>query len=227
MLFASVAASAVAPVLEADLGSAGTSYVVASTETASSCPDISPCECHCDCELTQVQKELPPAAPPPPPCAPPPPPAAAALIGKASSTSGASKGGISLAVEAVRRLRAAAATAGATRRATRLATRHVAGPPKGPPGAWEKEVLNMKGPNRKKKTWDDNNPNFGDTQWSQMHPECPMGKPCYCDCQCRGPPPQNFVNPPPPPCIEEKIDGSGFKKRKSVDVDWGSSGLKQ
>jgi len=45
--------------------------------------------------------------------------------------------------------------------------------------------------------------NSGDTQWSQWHPECPMGAPCFCDCHCRGAPPQNFVEPPavpPTPC---------------------------
>lgn len=47
-------------------------------------------------------------------------------------------------------------------------------------------------------------PNSQDTQWSQQHPDCPMGTPCFCDCKCRGAPPQNFVEPPPgpppPPC---------------------------
>lgn len=48
-------------------------------------------------------------------------------------------------------------------------------------------------------------PNSQDTRWSQIHPDCPMGAPCVCDCKCRGPPPQNFVEPPlvpvacPPP----------------------------
>jgi len=42
-------------------------------------------------------------------------------------------------------------------------------------------------------------PNSQDTQWSQQHPDCPMGTPCFCDCRCRGAPPQNFVEPPPPP----------------------------
>lgn len=43
-------------------------------------------------------------------------------------------------------------------------------------------------------------PNARDTEWSQKHPECPMGPPCWCNCECRGAPPQNFVaNPPPPP----------------------------
>lgn len=42
-------------------------------------------------------------------------------------------------------------------------------------------------------------PNAGDTAWSKMHPECPMGPPCWCDCQCRGSPPQNFIPKPPPP----------------------------
>merc|ERR1719183_3459662 len=46
-------------------------------------------------------------------------------------------------------------------------------------------------------------PNSQDTEWSKLHPDCPMGAPCFCDCKCRGPPPQNFVQPlptPPPPC---------------------------
>jgi len=45
-------------------------------------------------------------------------------------------------------------------------------------------------------------PNSQDTAWAQRHPECPMGTPCVCDCKCRGPPPQNFVEPPsvPMPC---------------------------
>jgi len=46
-------------------------------------------------------------------------------------------------------------------------------------------------------------PNSQDTAWSKLHPDCPMGTPCVCDCKCRGPPPQNFVEPPPtasPPC---------------------------
>jgi len=42
-------------------------------------------------------------------------------------------------------------------------------------------------------------PNSQDTAWSQQHPDCPMGTPCVCDCKCRGAPPQNFVEPPPPP----------------------------
>lgn len=42
-------------------------------------------------------------------------------------------------------------------------------------------------------------PNSEDTAWSQVHPECPMGTPCFCDCKCRGAPPQNFVEPPPVP----------------------------
>lgn len=41
--------------------------------------------------------------------------------------------------------------------------------------------------------------NSHDTQWSEMHPDCPMGTPCFCDCRCRGPPPQNFAVPPPLP----------------------------
>jgi hypothetical protein len=41
-------------------------------------------------------------------------------------------------------------------------------------------------------------PNSQDTWWSEMHPDCPQGVPCFCDCQCRGAPPQNFVEPPPP-----------------------------
>lgn len=46
-------------------------------------------------------------------------------------------------------------------------------------------------------------PNSQDTQWSQRHPECPQGPPCYCNCKCAGAPPQNFVEPdptPPTPC---------------------------
>jgi hypothetical protein len=45
-------------------------------------------------------------------------------------------------------------------------------------------------------------PNSQDTEWSKLHPDCPMGAPCFCDCKCRGPPPQNFVDPglPAPPC---------------------------
>jgi len=46
-------------------------------------------------------------------------------------------------------------------------------------------------------------PNAHDTAWSEIHPDCPMGVPCFCDCRCRGPPPQNFVAPqlaPRPPC---------------------------
>lgn len=46
-------------------------------------------------------------------------------------------------------------------------------------------------------------PNSDDTAWSRIHPDCPMGVPCVCDCKCRGAPPQNFVEPPalpPPPC---------------------------
>lgn len=42
-------------------------------------------------------------------------------------------------------------------------------------------------------------PNSDDSQWSAWHPDCPMGAPCFCDCQCRGSPAQNFVEPPPPP----------------------------
>jgi len=42
-------------------------------------------------------------------------------------------------------------------------------------------------------------PNSEDTAWSKIHPDCPMGTPCFCDCKCRGAPPQNFVEPPPPP----------------------------
>jgi len=41
-------------------------------------------------------------------------------------------------------------------------------------------------------------PNSDDTAWSKIHPDCPMGVPCFCDCKCRGAPPQNFVEPPPP-----------------------------
>lgn len=44
-------------------------------------------------------------------------------------------------------------------------------------------------------------PNSQDTAWSQMHPDCPMGTPCFCDCKCRGPPPQNFIEPPPAPVM--------------------------
>lgn len=40
-------------------------------------------------------------------------------------------------------------------------------------------------------------PNSEDTAWSKIHPDCPMGAPCFCDCKCRGAPPQNFVEPPP------------------------------
>lgn len=46
-------------------------------------------------------------------------------------------------------------------------------------------------------------PNSEDSLWAEKHPECPMGPPCFCDCKCRGAPPQNFVEPPPPlpaPC---------------------------
>lgn len=46
-------------------------------------------------------------------------------------------------------------------------------------------------------------PNSQDTEWSKLHPDCPMGTPCVCDCRCRGPPPQNFVEAPQvpePPC---------------------------
>jgi hypothetical protein len=46
-------------------------------------------------------------------------------------------------------------------------------------------------------------PNSQDTAWSKIHPDCPMGVPCFCDCKCRGAPPQNFVAPLPPmttPC---------------------------
>jgi hypothetical protein len=46
-------------------------------------------------------------------------------------------------------------------------------------------------------------PNSQDSLWAEKHPECPQGPPCYCDCKCRGSPPQNFVEPPPPlpaPC---------------------------
>merc|ERR1719201_2695130 len=41
-------------------------------------------------------------------------------------------------------------------------------------------------------------PNSQDSAWSKKHPECPQGPPCFCDCKCRGGPPQNFVEPPPP-----------------------------
>jgi len=44
-------------------------------------------------------------------------------------------------------------------------------------------------------------PNSEDTAWSKIHPECPMGTPCICDCKCRGAPPQNFVEPPPLPAL--------------------------
>jgi len=46
-------------------------------------------------------------------------------------------------------------------------------------------------------------PNSLDTQWSQRHPECPQGPPCFCNCKCAGSPPQNFEEPlpaPPQPC---------------------------
>jgi len=46
-------------------------------------------------------------------------------------------------------------------------------------------------------------PNSEDTAWSKIHPDCPMGAPCFCDCKCRGAPPQNFIEPPaapPLPC---------------------------
>merc|ERR1719261_1642226 len=42
-------------------------------------------------------------------------------------------------------------------------------------------------------------PNSEDSLCAEKHPECPMGPPCFCDCKCRGAPPQNFVEPPPPP----------------------------
>merc|ERR1719263_2163960 len=42
-------------------------------------------------------------------------------------------------------------------------------------------------------------PNSQDTTWSERHPECPQGPPCFCNCKCHGAPPQNFVEPPPPP----------------------------
>lgn len=42
-------------------------------------------------------------------------------------------------------------------------------------------------------------PNSADTQWSLQHPECPMGPPCFCNCKCKGSPPQNFIEPPAPP----------------------------
>jgi hypothetical protein len=42
-------------------------------------------------------------------------------------------------------------------------------------------------------------PNSQDSAWSQQHPDCPMGVPCFCDCKCRGAPPQNFIEPPPLP----------------------------
>jgi len=44
-------------------------------------------------------------------------------------------------------------------------------------------------------------PNSEDTAWSKIHPDCPMGAPCFCDCKCRGAPPQNFIEPPPPPAL--------------------------
>ncbi|CAD7972748.1 unnamed protein product [Amoebophrya sp. A120] len=53
-------------------------------------------------------------------------------------------------------------------------------------------------PPKKKPTWADH-PNYDDTKWSQRHPDCPQGPPCVCDCNCRGAPPQNFIDPPPPP----------------------------
>jgi len=46
-------------------------------------------------------------------------------------------------------------------------------------------------------------PNSEDTPWSRIHPDCPMGEPCVCNCGCRGAPPQNFVEPeaePTTPC---------------------------
>mmetsp|Transcript_29481 Transcript_29481/g.84759 ORF Transcript_29481/g.84759 Transcript_29481/m.84759 type:complete len:156 (+) Transcript_29481:73-540(+) len=43
--------------------------------------------------------------------------------------------------------------------------------------------------------------NTEDTQWSQSHPDCPMGPPCFCACNCRNAPPQNFVAATPPPCV--------------------------
>merc|ERR1719235_1011990 len=42
-------------------------------------------------------------------------------------------------------------------------------------------------------------PNSEDSQWALRHPECPQGPPCWCDCKCRGSPPQNFIEPVPPP----------------------------
>jgi hypothetical protein len=42
-------------------------------------------------------------------------------------------------------------------------------------------------------------PNSQDTEWAKLHPDCPEGVPCFCDCRCRGAPPQNFVEPPPVP----------------------------
>jgi len=47
-------------------------------------------------------------------------------------------------------------------------------------------------------TWD-SFPNSEDSEWAKLHPDCPQGVPCVCDCKCRGPPPQNFVEPPPVP----------------------------
>mmetsp|Transcript_119806 Transcript_119806/g.189658 ORF Transcript_119806/g.189658 Transcript_119806/m.189658 type:complete len:525 (-) Transcript_119806:93-1667(-) len=47
-------------------------------------------------------------------------------------------------------------------------------------------------------TWD-RFPNSEDSSWAKLHPDCPQGVPCVCDCKCRGPPPQNFVEPPPVP----------------------------
>ena len=50
--------------------------------------------------------------------------------------------------------------------------------------------------------------NSQDTKWSKKHAKCPQGPPCFCDCRCRGAPPQNFIAsdppvlkpcPPPPP----------------------------
>lgn len=51
---------------------------------------------------------------------------------------------------------------------------------------------------KKESTWSDFL-NAQDTKWSQRHPNCPQGPPCFCDCRCRGAPPQNFIHPPPPP----------------------------
>jgi hypothetical protein len=48
--------------------------------------------------------------------------------------------------------------------------------------------------------WEDF-PNSQDTAWSKLHPDCPMGPPCFCDCKCRGAPPQNFVEAPQAPPI--------------------------